>query len=213
MPPEPTPPNTPPTPPAPPPTDDLAGMKAELEALRKEKAQWSQDPSLSDKLKKEQEDRDRKNSDSKSLESAIMFNMTSSEFLKTNESLLPKEVAEIFKLAERENYSNAVDRANATKSAIIQSFFSQQSNLEMLTPSQQSTLAEYLKLTKNGKEEKAREIYDNLFEPALASLKRVKKAEELFKAKQGFGGNTDADQAYKDKMSNMAKTKFFRGKK
>lgn len=209
---EPTPtPTTPP--PAPAPTDDHAAMKAELEALRKEKAQWSTpDPTLNDKVKLENDQKSKQSKEIKDLESAVMFNLASNNFLKENESLLPKEVTDIFKIADRENYSNSIDKANAIKASVVQSFFSQQSNLELLTPTQQSTLADYLKLTKNGKEEKAREIYDNLFEPALSTLRRVKKAEELIKAKQGFGGNTDADQAYKDKLKQMADKKFFRGK-
>jgi hypothetical protein len=171
------------------------------------------DPSLSDKVKKEKEERDRKNSDSKSLEGALMFNMGSAEFLKTNEAILPKEVVDIFKIAERETYGSALEKANATKAAIIQSYFSQQANLEILTPSQQSVLADYLKLTKNGKEDKASEMYDNLFEPALNAMKRIKKAEEILKSKSGMGGTTDSEQAYKDKLMTMADKKFSRGKK
>ena len=171
-----------------------------------------EDPSLSDKVKKEQEDRDRKANDSKALESALMFNMTSAEFLKTNEKILPSGIADIFKVAEKENYSSALEKANATKAAIIQSFFSVQANLELLTPTQQTVLADYLKLTKNGKEDKANETYSNLFEPTLASLKRLKKAEEIAKAKAGFGGQSHSEQAYKEKLMSMADKKFSRGK-
>lgn len=186
-------------------------LKTENESFMKKKKD-EDDQSLTDKVKKEQDERDKKNSDSKSMESALMFNMGAAEFLKTNESILPKGVTDIFKMAEKENYGNAVEKANATKAALIQAFFSQQSNLELLTSSQQSILADYLKLTKNGKEEKAREIYDSLFEPTLMTLKRVKKAEDLGKAKAGFGDNTDTDKAYKDKLMGMANKKYFGGK-
>jgi hypothetical protein len=200
--------------PEPAPQDDVQALKGELEALRREKANWSSNQEgLNDKVRREREDQDRKNADHKNLESALTFNLTSQTFLKSNESVLPKDIGEIFKAAEKESYSSAIEKANATKSAIIQNFFSQQSNVDYLTDSQKSTLADYLKLTKNGKEEKASQIYDNLFEPALSTLKRVKKAEEVAKASQGYGGNTDMDQAYKARLMEMANKKYFGGKK
>lgn len=193
--------------------DDTQALREELDQLRKEKSQWSsQNTTLNDKVKMDQEERLKRDSDSKSLESALTFNLTSADFLKANDSVLPKEISEIFQMASKEKYENAIQKASATKAAIIQSFFSQQSNVDFLTDSQKLSLADYLKLTKNGKEEKAREIYDNLFEPSLAALKRVKKAEEIFKSKQGFGLSTNSDQSYKDKLSKMAEKKLFRGK-
>lgn len=197
--------------------DDVQALKAELEALRKEKSDWSkkkekEELSLNDKVKLEREDQEKKNSDSRLLEAALTFNLTSQQFLKDNESILPKEIGDIFKAANQEKYENAIQKSNATKAAIIQSFFSQQSNVDYLTEGQKLSLADYLKLTKNGKEDKAREIYDNLFEPALGTLKRVKKAEELSKSNQGLSAGSDSEQAYKDKLSKMAERKFFRGK-
>jgi hypothetical protein len=193
--------------------DELSTLKSQLEALQKEKATWaSSHESLNDKVRKENEEKARKQGDSKALESALTFNLTANEFIKSNETILPKDISDIFKVAATEKYDSAIDRANATKAAIIQSFFSQQSNVELLTESQKISLADYLKLTKNGKEEKARELYDNLLEPALGTLKRVKKAEELSKSNSGFGLSTDADQAYKEKLMKIAEKKFFKGK-
>ncbi len=170
------------------------------------------DLSLNDKVKLERDALDKKASEGKALESALMFNMGAAAFLKENGSILPKEIEEIFKAADKETYENAIQKSNATKAAIIQSFFSQQSNVELLTENQKSALADYLKLTKNGKEEKAKDVYDNLFDSALGTLKRVKKAEELNRAKLGLGSDGGIDQAYKEKLSKMAEKKFFRGK-
>ncbi len=194
--------------------EDITAIKAELDALRKEKDDWgkSKDKTLHDKVIDDNKEKDKNRSDSKTLEAALTFNLLSNEFIKNNESVLPKGISDIFKAAEKETYDSAVDKANAIKDGIIQSFFSQQLNVDMLTHSQKSDLADFQKLTKNGREAKAQDLYKNLFEPALESLKRVKKAEELYKANQGFGNNTDVDQAYKDKLSKMADRKFFRGK-
>lgn len=194
--------------------DDVQALKKELDMLREEKKTWSSgQEGLNEKVQRERQDQEKKASDSKNLESALTFNLTSGTFLKANESVLPKEIGDIFKAAEKESYSSAIEKANATKSAIVQAFFSQQANVDYLTDNQKTTLADFLKLTKNGKEEKAQAIYDNLFEPALSTLKRVKKAEDLAKQNQGFGGNTDVDQAYKARLTEMANKKYFGGKK
>lgn len=194
-----------------------ASEKAELEALRKEKADWSSkkdqdDQTLNDKVKKEKEGQDKKNLEIKALESAILFNSSKSDFLKQNESILPKGAAEIFAAADKERYDSHIDKSNDIKIGLIDLHFSQQSNVDFLTEYQKEALADFQKLTKNGKKEKANEIYNNLFIPNLNIIKQVKKTEELAKAKSGFGGNTDAEQAYKNKLTEMAQKKFFREK-
>lgn len=198
-------------------TDDINSLKDKIAALEKEKTQWTstkneQELSLNDKAKRDRDDQDKKSSDSKALEAALMFNISSPEFLKQHESILPKGADDIFKLADKEKYDSPIQKANAIRAALIDLYFSQQSNNDFLTEYHKESLAEYQKLTKNGKEEKSKEIYENIFKPALNTMKQVKKAEELSKGKQGLGGNTDADQALKDKMIKMGEKKFFKGK-
>ncbi len=155
------------------------------------------------KLQKEKDDKGI--TDSKALESAIKFNLKADEFVKTNQSLLPKNAADIFKAADKENYSSAIEKDAAIKSGLIQSFFEVQSNLDLLTGSQKIQLDEYLKLTKTGKQERAQAMYDNIFEPTFEMLKRVKKAEALNK---GFGGGTGFDDEYKNKLINGSKKHY-----
>lgn len=197
--------------------NDVQALKERIAALEKEKQEWSSkggnkdDLSLNDKVKREREDQDKKNHDSRMLESALTFNLTSSDFLKQNESLLPSDISDIFKAADKETYEGAIQKANAIKSAMVQRFFNEQSNVDMLTESQKSVLADYMKLTKNGKEEKARDIYDNLFEPTLNVLKRVKKAEELTRSKMGYR-NDKGDSQYKEKLMSLSR-KHYLGEK
>ena len=186
--------------------DELAKAKAELEGLR------SKDVTLNQKVKIEQDKKEKEQSDTKSLETALTFTLTSKDFIRNNESVLPKGMSDIFKVADKESFDSPIHKANAVKDGLIHSFFSQQSNLDLLTESQKEDLADFQKLTKNGRESKASEVYKNLFEPALESLKRVKKAEELTKSRQGLNPGSDSEQAYKDKLSKMAEKKFFRGK-
>lgn len=203
------------TPPVTPP-EDIKALKDQIAALEKEKSQWSTPPpkdlSLNDKARLERDDQDKKNAQSKALEAALMFNISSPEFLKQHETLLPKGAEDIFKLAEKEKYDSHIEKANAIRVGLIDLYFSQQSNNDFLTEYHKESLADYQKLTKNGKEEKSKEIYENIFKPALNTMRQVKKAEELSKGKQGLGGNTDADQALKDKMIKMGEKKFFKGK-
>jgi hypothetical protein len=193
-------------------TDDVQALRDKIAALEKEKESWqsSKDatPSLNDKVRREREDREKKDSSTKNLESALTFNLTSADFLKANESILPKEIGEIFQAAEKEKYESAIEKANATKAAVIQSFFTQQVNVDLLTDNQKLILSDYLKLTKNAKEEKAKDIYENLFEPALGMLKRVKKAEELGRNKMGFRDGSKGDTQYKEKLMNLSRKHF-----
>ncbi len=116
-------------------------------------------------------------------------------------------MSDIFARANKETYDNAIDKANEIKSALVESFFAIQSNLDLLTQSHKETLADYLKLTKNGKRDKAQETYTNVFEPALEMLKAVKRSEEVNKSRNGYAGN-DFDKSYKDKMTALSRQHF-----
>lgn len=187
----------------------LLARLEKLEAGSKKTTDDSTEDDLNAKVKKAKEITDQKSADTRTLESALKFSLTAPDFLKNNQSLLPKDITEIFKAAEKETYESAIEKANAIKSSIIQSFFSTQANLDLLTPGLKTTLEDYLKLTKNGKQDKAQHIYDTIFEPSLEMLRRVKKAEALNK---GHGNATEGDDAYKTKMINLSR-KHYLGEK
>lgn len=200
--------------PAPDTAKELEAAKARLAELEAENTKLKAKPpadetDLKDKARMEREANDKKGADVRALEKALTFNMQSAEFLKKNESLLPKDVADIFKLAEKENYSSAIEKGDAIKSGIIQSFFSVQANVDLLTPGLKSALDDYLKLTKNGKQEKAQQMYDTVFEPAFEMLKRIKKADALNK---GYGSTDDVDTAYRKRLMGLSK-KHYLGEK
>jgi hypothetical protein len=133
----------------------------------------------------------------KRLENAIIFNMKSADFLKTNAALLPEDIGELFKQAEKEKFDDQAEKAASIKSGVIQSFFAVQANADLLTPGQKASLDEFLKLTKNGKQEKAQHIYEMIFEPAFERLKSERKARAL----NGGSNSSDADAAYRDRIS------------
>lgn len=185
------------------PASEIAALKAELAALKsKAPPKPEDDPELRDRARKEREAADKDSARTKQLENALKFNLKSADFLKQNESLLPKDVADIFAQAEKEKFTDAIEKDSAIKSGLLQSFFAVQVNVDLLTAGQKAALDEYLGLTKNEKQNRAQQLYDMVFEPAFEMLKRVKRAEALSK---GFGGGSDAEAAYKNKL--MASTK------
>jgi hypothetical protein len=205
-------------------SDDFAALKAANDALmaRLEKLEkgslkkkddeddQADDEDLSQKAKKQSESKQKESENTKALESAIVFTTTSKEWVKTNASLLPKDVQSIFDVADKETYDNSIQKASAIKSGVVQQFFKVQDNLDLLTNSQKIALEDWLKLTKNGKEEKAQQIFDNIFEPTFEMLKRIKRAEQVNKSGQRSGD--DAETAYKQKLMQSSR-KHFMGSK
>lgn len=160
----------------------------------------NEEDDLRDKVRKEKEAKDKNAGEIKGIEKALKFNLAVADFVKGNVDLLPSEAGDLLRAAEKETYDTAKEKASAIQAALVQSFFAVQSNVDLLTTSQKAALDDYLKLTKNGKEQKAPEIYENLFEPALETLKKVKKAEELGKARMGFASSSKAEDSYKQKL-------------
>lgn len=193
-------------PPAPNPTPDakdieIANLKKSIEEM-KAKNNPNPDPApnpddLAEKARKERESIEAKAKEHGQVESALKFTMGSKDFVKENESYLPDSIKGIFEAAEKENYGSSIKKANAIKVGIITEFFNLQANLDLLTPGLKSALEDFKKLTKDGREEQAQRVYDMVFEPALDSMKRQKKAEQISK---GHGTTTDVEQAYKERL-------------
>lgn len=189
--------------------DEIAKIKAEHEEALKKLKPPADDPGLEEKARKEREAKEKSQADSKVLEAALKFSLGAKEWLKTNASLLPKDVAGIFEAAEKENYTSAIEKDGAIKAALIKSFFDVQANLDLLTTTQKTGLEDWLKLTKNGRQDQAQKVYDSIFEPTLEMLKRIKKAEQL---NTGGKEQTDGEKALAERMMNLSK-KHYLGEK
>ncbi len=190
------------------PAAELARLRAENAALKAAKdggGKDDDDSSLQDKARKEREAREAGSARDKRLTAAIAFDLKSKEFLRTNESLLPKEAGDIFAQAEKENFSDAIEKDAAIKAGVVQSFFAVQSNVDLLTPALKAQLDEYLKLTKTGKQDRAQQVYDTLFEPTLEALRRSRKAEALSK-----GHGAGDDDSYKQRLIAGSRKQYLR---
>lgn len=177
-----------------------ADLLKRLDALEKKGNPGQQDDDKGDlaaKAKADQDAKDKAASESKALESALKFSLAAKDWIKNNENLLPKTIAAIVEQADKEKYENAIEKDRAIKSGIIKAYFEVQSNLDLLTDSQKSTLEDFLKLTKTGKETRAQEIYNQIFEPTLESARRQRKADQLAK---GHADTSTGEEAYKKRL-------------
>lgn len=189
--------------------DELRSMNAKLmarlEALEGKQTPNPDDDDLAQKAAKERQQKEDEAKKSGKLEAALKFTMGAPEWLKTNESLLPKGVQGIFEQAEKENFANAVEKADSIKVGIVSEFFAVQENVDLLTESQKNTLAEFKKLTKNDKEEKVSSLFSSIFEPTFEMLKRLKKAEQVSK---GLGTPSEKEDAYQKRMIELSQKKY-----
>ncbi len=210
--------------PAPPPANNPpppagADPASELEALRKEVATLRaaaskpapdfkpkpEDMDLQERARLFREARDKEDQRTAEIEKAVDFINKSADFIRLNEALLPKDAADIFKQAEKESFNTKIDKAAALKAGLVQSFFSVQANVDLLTPGQKATLEDYQKLTKSGKQERIQMIYDMVFEPAFERLKGARKAEALNK---GYGGGNGVEDAFKNKIMKVSRRHY-----
>jgi hypothetical protein len=145
----------------------LASTSLKAKAKKADGDGEGDDDDLITKAKKAKEQQGKDQNNSKALESALRFSMGSDQWLKDNKSLLPSEVEDIFTQANKETYDSPIEKDAALKSGIVQSFFSVQDNLDLLTPGLKNQVEDYLKLTKNGKQEKAQHVYESIFEPTF----------------------------------------------
>lgn len=196
---------------------ELADLKAENADFKKKFEQFEADKNkkkdppvddsdLADKAAKEKAAKEKTAADTKNMEAALTFSLGAKDWLKTNASILPKDIQGIFDAADKEKYENAIEKNGAIKSALVQEFFKLQSNLDLLTSSQKSALEDFLKLTKNAKQERAQSMYDQIFEPTFEMLKRLEKAKQL--RSDGHTDGTSSDQAYKDRMMKLSRQHY-----
>lgn len=187
--------------------DNAAALKAhqdEIDKLKKP-ANKDDDPSLADKARLEREANEKKQKYERSLGGALKFNMGGQTFLKDNVGLLPKNIESIFSAAEKETYDSEVEKANAIKVGVVQEFFAIQANMDLLTGAQKVELDDFLKLTKNVKQERIESIYAMIFEPTLENLRRVEKAKQL---NTGTKNQSDSEKTLADKMMKASKKHY-----
>lgn len=193
----------------------LAALEAKIAELEKklgekDKSAPKDEPDLAEKARKEREKNEQSATDTKKLAAAIEFDLKHKDWLKANEALLPKSIPSIFEMANKEVYSNAIEKDCAIKVGLISEFFAQQANVDLLTAAQKLALEDFQKLTKTVKQERAQNLYDSLFEPTFEMLKKLEKAKQL---NAGSKNQTDSETAYKQKLIDGSRKHYLGEKK
>jgi hypothetical protein len=194
--------------------DEVAAATAKKAEEEKKKADGSAGAGadLNEKARLEREATAKKEADTKEIEAAVTFTLGVDAFLKENADVIPSTMADVVKVADREKYGSKAERANVIKAAFIKEFFSLQENVDQLTPAQKRELEDFNRLTVTAKQERAAHVYENIFEPSIATLKKVKKAEEVGKARVGLATGSGAADAMVKKISSLS-SEFYLGKK
>lgn len=191
--------------------EHIMKTRGEIEELKKKatppppKKDDPNDIDLADKARKEREAKEREQSNQANLEKALKFNLGGVEFMKANASLLPKSVESIFQAAEKENYGSAIEKAAAIKVGIISEFFALEENMRDLTGPQKLKVEEFKKLTKTDKQERAGQIWDEIFEPAFEAMKKVKRAQQMA---AGQKDQSDNEKALADRMMKQSRKHY-----
>lgn len=199
----------------------LAEMQAELEKLKKPPAKGNEekddeDPEddLAKKAEKERKLAEEGKGKTKRIQQALKFEMSLPEFTKNYKGIVPKDFDGILERANKENFDDAVAKSIAIKSSFLSTFFTVKDNYDSLTASQKEVVDGFLAQTKIGREEQAEKLYETIFEPALESIKKVRKAEQVNRARNGLseGGNSVMDD-YKDRLVKQSEAAYLKRKK
>lgn len=166
--------------------------KKEQEEKDREAKAKQDEEGLRSKVKSENDDKQKKEAEQSKLTAALRFTMGADKFIEEHKTVLPKEVSDIFAKASKESFDSEIEKANAIRSGVVESFFSVQANIDLLTPSQKSQVEDYLKLTRKARDEKSEDVFTNVLEPAMHMVKQLRKAEEL--AKTGRDGSLGEGQ-------------------
>lgn len=177
----------------------LATTKQDPPKVDPPKTDPGADPIL-DKIKKEEDEKKKGLETTQEVERVISFIHGVNKFLEDNAGVLPEETNKIVEMAGKETYETHKEKAGSIQAAIMKSFFAVQENLDSLTGSQKKVVETFMKLSQTAKVSGASEIFESVFEPAVHAASRVKKANELNKAKSGVHQSTKAEDAFLEKM-------------
>lgn len=191
---------------------ELNNLKAEKERLEKEleeakKTKGNPPPApqedktkLEEDARKKAEEEAKNKAQSKKIENAVAFSYDITKLLSENPDILGEEIKSIIDLAAKRDYPNAIEKANELRSAILNTFFSKQANIDALvTESFKKKATEFLALTTIKRNELSEE-YWNLLELAVENIKKEKKHEELLKKGKGEYTGSDAEEKYDKKI-------------
>lgn len=185
---------------------DDTKSKEEKDRIAKEEADKVKGKDYSE-IARQKEDDDKKEKDKTAeMEKSAIFNANLNQFVKDNGPLVSPRLASVVEVANKENFANSTERARELKGAIVKEFFSVESNVKHLTDSQKARLDFFLTQTKNGRAEQITAIWDDLFEPTLELVRKIKSFEEK------SSGKVKSDSGIKNKFMEVGKKSYLKTK-
>lgn len=140
------------------------------------------------------------------IQSSVKFNHGIAEFVEKNKSLLPEEAATILTTAATKTFKDENEKANIVRKGLLDSFISQQENLDCLTGSLKDRATKYSALAESEKEKRSSEFWD-LAEIGIALKAGSRKAEALNKI-NGVSAGDATGGILEQKILAAAKNKF-----
>jgi len=139
------------------------------------------------------------------IQDSVKFNLSVTEFVEKNKSLLPEEAGKILGAVEAKIFKDENERANTVRKSLLDSFLEKKENVEILIPSMQARAEAYKALAESDKEKRSKEFWD-LAEVGVALKAGARKAEVLKKINGGDAG--DSGNILQSKLLAAADKKF-----
>lgn len=157
------------------------------------------DPSVLEAIrKKEQEDREKSDKEKRILEGA-KFIATFDKLIADGGEFFPKEVSVAVEVVNKRKYDDEISRADDLRASIIESVFSVQKNLDLLTELGKQKVNDFLALSQTAKQKNSEAIWEYVLN-ALDTYKRVEKQTRTEAARRGLATPSGATEAYEKKI-------------
>ena len=145
------------------------------------------------------------------IQSSVSFNHGINDFVEKNKALLPDEAATILTTAATKTFKDENEKANVVRKGLLDSFLSQQENLDSLTGSLKDRATKYSALAESEKEKRSSEFWD-LAEIGIALKAGSRKADALNKI-NGVTAGDATGSILEQKILAAANNKFNNNKK
>lgn len=150
------------------------------------------DESLLEEAKKNVENSSKQSEVQATMEKALGFNMTISNFAEKYKDVMPSNVKSIIDTANGKTYTSAVAKADEMRKAIIEAYLEVQANIENLPESMKAKANSFKALSEDAKKEKSGLFWEIVEVGAEMQMAKAR-ASALQKANgSGIGGEENA---------------------
>lgn len=166
---------------------EMMGKMGDFLSKQSEKNEEKKEPDVNggllDEVKKNMERQSNQEEDQATIERALGFNMTISNFAETYKDILPTSTKSIIDTANGKSYTSAIAKANEMRKAIIEAFLEVQANVDSLPEGMKAKANTFKALTEDAKRDKSGQYWEIV--EVGAELQNAKKRAEAVKRANG----------------------------